>query len=71
MQTRKGSAAEAITNILVGYTINFLANLFILPLLGYDLTVKHNLIIGLFFTVVSVVRSYSLRRLYNRFNFFN
>lgn len=65
MQTRKQSAIEAGTNIAVGYTINVLANLIILPWFGCELSLKQNLWIGICYTVVSFVRSYGLRRFYN------
>lgn len=64
-QSRKGSLAEALTNIGVGYGINFLANLYILPLYGFHITVSQNLELGVIYTVISLVRSYGLRRLYN------
>lgn len=64
-QTRKESAIEAVVNILVGYTVNLLANFAIFPLFGWHITLEQNLMIGVFYTVVSFVRSYALRRFYN------
>ena len=64
-QTRKESATEAVVNILVGYTVNLLANFSIFPLFGWHITLEQNLMIGVFYTVVSFVRSYALRRFYN------
>ena len=64
-QSRKGSMFETITNILVGYWINFLGNALILPLFGFNVSISQNIKIGLFFTIISVVRSYGLRRFYN------
>ena len=65
-QTRKHSLWEALTNILVGYSVNFAANLVIFPLMGWPLSVGQNLTIGVFYTGVSLARSYVLRRVYNR-----
>ena len=59
------SLVEALFNVVVGYGINFIGNLVILPMLGYNVTIADNLVIGLFFTVVSVARSYALRRWFN------
>lgn len=69
-QTRKGSAAEVAANLAVGYTINFCANLIILPLFGFStLTWGKNLIIGVLFTFVSIARQYVLRRWFNGLKF--
>lgn len=71
-QTRKGSAAEVAANLAVGYSINFLANMLILPLFGFNtLTVGKNLLIGVLFTFVSIARQYVLRRYFNGLKFGN
>jgi len=65
LQSRKASLYEALLNVLVGYWINFGANLLVLPLFGFNVTVTQNLGIGAIFTVISVVRSYAIRRWFN------
>ena len=65
-QSRLGSWLEAWANILVGFGVNFLANLAILPLFGFHVTGSQAAHIGLFFTAISLVRSYLLRRAFNR-----
>lgn len=65
-QTKLGSFIEAWVNVLIGFWINFIANLLILPAFGFTaLTLETNLYIGLAYTVVSVVRSYVIRRWFN------
>lgn len=64
-QTRTQSAIEAGVNILVGYTVNICANFAIFPLFGWEITLEQNLTIGVFYTVVSFLRSFGLRRFYN------
>lgn len=64
-QTRKQSAIEAMMNILIGYTINFIANLTLFPLFGWDISIQQNLLLGVLYTLISFVRSYMLRRFYN------
>jgi hypothetical protein len=59
------SAVEASFNVLIGYFVSVLANILILPLFGYDVTVADSFAIGLAFTAVSLVRSYALRRWFN------
>ncbi len=64
-QTRLQSLIEALLNVLVGYGINFTANLLILPLFGFNVTLTQNLAIGAIFTAISIVRSYLIRRYFN------
>lgn len=66
-QSRKGSAVEAVANVVLGYWIAVGSQMAIFPLFGVNLPVTDNMLIGVLFTVVSLVRSYLLRRLFNRF----
>jgi len=62
-QTKVESLVETGINIVIGYTINFFANLMILPAFGFaSLTWKTNLLMGIPFTVVSIARQYAIRR---------
>lgn len=67
-QSRTHSALEAFTNIAVGYGVNFVANLLIFPVFGWEISVAQNLALGVFYTLVSFARSYVLRRIYNAFD---
>jgi len=64
-QTKLGSLYEAVFNVLIGFAINFVANLYVLPLFGFNVTLTQNLAIGAIFTVISVARSYLIRRYFN------
>jgi len=65
-QTRLSSFIEAWVNVFIGFGINFVANMVILPYFGFvGLTLAANFQIGLVFTVISVVRSYVVRRWFN------
>lgn len=66
MQSKRNSAFEAIANVVIGYLVSVLANVLILPLFGYNVTIGDSFAIGLAFTLVSLVRSYVLRRVFNR-----
>lgn len=70
-QTRLGSFAEAWANIAVGFAINFTANMLVLPIFGFAITAGKALGIGCIFTVISLARSYILRRWFNRLKFGN
>lgn len=67
-QSRKHSAIEAIVSTFIGYWVAVAATQAILPLFGYPVRFDQNLAISGLFTVVSLVRSYCLRRLFNRWH---
>jgi hypothetical protein len=64
-QTRLGSFIEAWINVAIGFAINFVANMLILPLIGFHITAGQNLFIGVLYTIISVARSYVIRRWFN------
>lgn len=69
-QTRFGSFVEAWANIAIGFTVNYVANLLILPLFGFaSLTPGKNFAIGVVYTGISLVRSFVLRRYFNGLKF--
>lgn len=70
-QTKLGSFAEAWANIFIGFSINWCANMLILPLFGFDIHPMTAFNIGLVFTVISLARSYVLRRWFNGLKFGN
>lgn len=71
MQTKTGSFVEAWANIAVGFTINFFANLAVLPMFGLNVHPGQAFGIGVIFTAISLVRSYVLRRWFNGLKFGN
>ena len=65
-QSKWGSFAESWANVAVGFSINYAGNLFILPLFGLHITPSKAFGVGIVFTFISVARSYTLRRIFNR-----
>ena len=65
MQTRWQSFLEAVTNIVVGYALAVLTQIIVFPLFGLHASLGENLLIGGLFTIISLARSYVLRRLFN------
>lgn len=65
-QTRMGSFIEVCINIAIGFSINFFMNLTIFPLFGWSISVGENLLLGVIYTVVSVIRGYIVRRWFER-----
>lgn len=49
----------------IGFGINFTANMLIFPLFGFHISPGANFALGLIYTVISVVRSYCIRRWFN------
>lgn len=68
MQSRMMSAVEATSNVAIGYCISVAANLIVLPLFGYAVTLRDAASIGVVFTAIALVRSYLVRRLFNGFS---
>ena len=64
-QSRRHSFLESIQNVAVGYGIAILTQIVVFPLFGIHIPIRDNLLIGVLFTIVSIVRSYALRRAFN------
>lgn len=64
-QTKLGSLIESIMNIIIGYGVALLSQLAIFPVFDIHVPLSTNLWIGLWFTVISLVRSYVIRRWFN------
>ncbi len=65
MQTKFQSFIESLTNILIGYLTAICSQLAIFPLFNINIPIQDNLLIGLYFTLISLVRSYLIRRYFN------
>ena len=61
-QSRVGSLVESLANIAIGYFVAVASQAAIFPLFGIHIPLTDNLLIGVFFTLISLVRSYVLRR---------
>lgn len=64
-QTRIGSLIEACANVLIGFGVALISQIVVFPLVGIHVSLSTNLEIGLWFTVISIVRSYVIRRWFN------
>lgn len=66
-QSRRASIVEAWTNIVIGFSINFAANLVLIPLMtdGHSVTVASNWWGGWVYTAISILRQYAIRRWFN------
>jgi len=64
-QTQLGSAVETVVNTVTGFASAFVTQLVIMPFYGLHISFGQSFSMGLIFTVVSLVRSYFVRRLFN------
>ena len=64
-QSKLSSFVEAIFNVLIGFGVAIASQIIIFPLFGIHVELQTNLGIGAWFTVISLVRSYVIRRWFN------
>ena len=66
MQTRLSSLTETLLNVGSGFLVTLAVwQLIVAPIWGYDVTIWDNLSMTAVFTVVSMLRGYVWRRLFN------
>jgi hypothetical protein len=63
-QSRAMSLVESLTNVAIGYGIAAVTQIVVFPLFGLSTTLAENMAMGAIFTVVSIARSFTLRRLF-------
>lgn len=65
-QSRLHSFIESVTNVAIGYGVAVVSQLLVFPMFDIHVTVSDNLMIGAWFTAISIVRSYAIRRWFNK-----
>lgn len=58
------SFSESLLNILIGFSVAYISNLIVLPLFWYNVSYWDSFWIALIFTIISLLRSYLIRRLF-------
>ncbi len=66
MQSRRLSLIEAIANVFVGYALAVMTQIVVFPWFGLQVSLGDNLAIGGVFLAISLLRSYALRRAFER-----
>jgi len=61
-QSRLMSLVESVANVIVGYGVAVVTQILIFPVFGLHTTLSQKLTIGAAFTIVSIARSFALRR---------
>ena len=64
-QSRLQSLIESLMNIMIGYCVALASQLAIFPLFDIHVSLETNIWIGVWFTAISLVRSYVIRRWFN------
>lgn len=64
-QSMRDSIKETWANIAIGFGVNYVANIIVLPLAGFNVSMGGAFWIGAIFTGISVIRSFVIRRLFN------
>lgn len=63
-QSRLRSLVESVANVIVGYGVAVMTQILIFPIFGLHTTLAQNLKMGAIFTIVSIARSFALRRVF-------
>jgi hypothetical protein len=63
-QSTTMSLVEAVANVIAGYGVAVITQILIFPIFGLHTTLAQNLKMGAIFTIVSIARSFALRRLF-------
>lgn len=66
MQTKIQSFIESLCNVAIGYGVALISQIIVFPWFGIQIKLRDNIAIGIIFTVISIVRSYMVRRLFNK-----
>lgn len=65
-QSKKHSVLESATNVIVGLLVSIITQMILYPIMGIPVSFNQNLIITAVFFVLSFVRGYVIRRIFNR-----
>jgi len=68
MQSKKLSFIESVVNVVAGYFFALLSQIAIFPMFDINIGIQENLLISAWFTAISIIRSYILRRIFNKIN---
>lgn len=64
-QPRLGSLIEAAINTAIGFIVALASQIVVFPMVGIHVPISTNLEVGAWFTLISVARSYIIRRWFN------
>lgn len=56
---------ETAASVAIGYVVALLSQIVIFPVFGIYVAISDNLMIGAWFTIISIARGYAVRRFFN------
>ena len=65
-QTKQKSLVESIIQTIIGLGTSILIQVILYPMMGIPVTFSQNLIITLVFFIVSIIRGYFVRRIFDK-----
>jgi membrane protein implicated in regulation of membrane protease activity len=65
MQSKRESIFEAVTGVAIGFVVAIASQLIIFPWFGIHIPFTDNLLMSVFFTIISIIRGYFVRRWFN------
>lgn len=65
-QSKKQSLVESLTNVSIGFSVSLCSTFAILPILNIESSVSKNITMTIYYTIISIVRSYLIRRFFNK-----
>lgn len=65
-QSKKMSLTEACSSTFIGFVVSYISNLIILPIFSINISFTENFVLVCWFTVISIIRGYFVRRLFER-----
>jgi hypothetical protein len=65
-QTKRKSLIESVIQTIIGLGTSILIQIILYPMMGIPVTFSQNLIITLVFFLVSIVRGYFVRRIFEK-----
>lgn len=66
-QSRRMSLVESLANVAIGYGVAVLTQIAVFPFFALHVSLADNLVMGAVFTIVSITRSFTLRRVFEEF----
>lgn len=66
-QSRAASLFETLSSTLLGFVLSVAVQRTLFPAMGHDFGYAENMVVASVFTVVSILRGYSVRRPFNAF----
>lgn len=64
-QSRSTSFFETLTGTVLGFILSVAVQRALFPALGHDFAFSENMVVASVFTVVSILRGYTVRRVFN------